>query len=415
MNSTPWKGDRATHALNFVMAGGNENLMLKNKNLFVFLLFFLTFWHHEVWGQKCSEYFRLVAWKNFRFGKEAKLLARGYPRQYIDGLDKVDNYLQLAKKLRRPGVDPRETHIPFFAAQISKHINFIESGMTPKRKTLLQEKLRLFRKRAYQRRRSKRVTYAWFVEWNVQLATLATPEEKQILKITSGTTFPELPPLNNESPYQLSKRGKSGSEVEEIFRQQAEHSHRKKLSRAISLFPQVIMMPTTDPMGLMAFNRTFPLGISFLGMLNKRVGLWNPQEFVTHDIEHLLGRIESMGRRADYKVIEPLHNAIMGRVENKKMSKEQREAFEYLYFLANHEWSNLYKAIMGASSRQRMERFLNSIPFAIYEYKASDVLDLELLRLLPKNVDLDSDVAIERFFKENMRFFGEEILLEVNR
>ena len=374
--------------------------MVSIERLFIF---FLVFWHHSVWGRECADHFRWVIRQNSTSETEAKFLGMGFSEQYTDGLDKVDSYLQLAKELRKPGVDPNKTHIPFFAVQIDKHLDFIGAGAMALGSTAsLQKQLRLFRERAHKRQELRQVTYAWWIEWNAQLVTLATSKVKRFYEITSETTFPPLPAIDNSTPY-FGRRKRE----EVIFWQKKEYSTRERFSQAISLFPQLIMMPTIDDMGLMAFNRTFPLGVSFLGMLNRSTEGWIPQGFFLHDVGHSLNRINQMGKRADYKVVEPFHNAIMEMVENREMSKEQREAFEYLYFFAGHEWPKFFKAIMGASLKKKIERFQSYVPFVVFNYVPLD-------NLLPKNVGLEGD-AIERFFVENINFIAEEILLKINR
>ena len=375
--------------------------MQKTASLFVAMVLLLMP-QGRVLGVDCVEMiFKLVDGQSSTT-IEMSLRNMGYSARYTDGLDQIDSHLQAAKELRRPGVDPHTTHIPFFAGQIDKHINFIESDMPPEVRAALQEGLRILKKRAYLRREQLEVTYAWWVEWNVQLAILITRKEHPIVRLNPDMTFPELEPLRPMTPMQLHMavmRGdKDKIDIQAYHRRKLEYEYRQNLERALSRFPEVIMMPTTDHMGLMAFNRTFPLGISFLGLLNDSVQEASAS-FLFHDITHLLERLSEI-KQYGYVDIAPVHNAFISKIE--ELPKDRREAVEYLYFLAHHEYPSLFIPIMTTSSGKKMRRFLSIALFR--EQELQDNFDAELRKLLPNDVDSTSDHDIAEFLRTDSDF-----------
>ena len=112
---------------------------------------------------------------------EQYMKKQGYGRKYIAGLDHANASLKLAQSLRERPIDPVNTHIPEFAELIDVHIAFIREGINGSKKLSDSEKakkielLDLLQSKAQFYKDSEKVTYLWWLNFNLHLSIIATP------------------------------------------------------------------------------------------------------------------------------------------------------------------------------------------------------------------------------------------------
>lgn len=111
---------------------------------------------------------------------EQELREQGYSDRFIKGLDNAYTNLHLAQSLRTRSIDPINTHIPEFADLIDEHIDFIRKGIIDSQKlsdTSKEEKLELLdllESKTQSYKDSEKVTYLWWLNFNLRLSIIAT-------------------------------------------------------------------------------------------------------------------------------------------------------------------------------------------------------------------------------------------------
>ena len=112
---------------------------------------------------------------------EIALAKEGYKASYIRGIDQVNEWVVVRKKLQELRANPRTTHIEYFVDQIPVHIAHIRQGLknnySPNigfsgSKLEQLKRLEVLEKEAEQAIIDERVTYKWWLEFNIKLARL---------------------------------------------------------------------------------------------------------------------------------------------------------------------------------------------------------------------------------------------------
>lgn len=244
-----------------------------------------------------------------QFDKEVRAVKKGFKEEMFQGLDEAYKIVYLAEHLRKLKINPYKTHIVDFSDQISERIRFIQGGMR-KNGNKADEKLKTLDQLALEaekKQKEKKVTYAWWLKWNNQLIALLSIKDDEYLQLANA-------------------------------------GHIKFF---IKYFPDFIILPTLEDLGIMAMNKftsenVFPLGFVDKVAFADGIG-WTPYSFFDHDINHarsilrtyinnghfLYGRNSSITSKEFYKRIQGLPTA------------QQLQA-EIVYFLTTHEEYNLY-------------------------------------------------------------------------
>lgn len=111
--------------------------------------------------------------------EEVLLTERGYESSYIRGIDDVNEWAAVQRKLQELKANPYTTHITYFADQIQNHIVHVKKGIEfltgdVKRTALIElEKLKTEARKAVN---EERVTYKWWLEFNYQLSYAISEE-----------------------------------------------------------------------------------------------------------------------------------------------------------------------------------------------------------------------------------------------
>lgn len=239
----------------------------------------------------------------------------GYSSAYTRGLSEVLEFIEIGKKLRELRVNPLKTHIDYFAIQIEKHIAHIREGILDQTDLETQRyhlaRLKRLETKALKAKKEKRVTYKWWLDFNIDLSVMISPANTEV------------------NPYYID-------------------------NAYIYQFPLSIVFPTiTGELGVMALNRAFPLGIYPVGLLNRwtnRTIFYSPYEFLEHDLVHTQG-----GKRRDQSYISEayrqFHYRLLQMMEN--LPLEKRKNVEIAYFILIHEYTALERLIGNPSKLMR--------------------------------------------------------------
>ena len=237
--------------------------------------------------------------------RRKELAGQGYESNYTEGIDYINEWIVARRLFRKLRVNPRITHIKYFADQISRHIAHIRKGLKeyyfPKEEShgskLEQlQKLDSLEEEAKKAISEERVTYEWWLEFNFGLSY-----------IMSGRTF-----------------------------------RRDSISWVDVLFPLKIEIPViqeSEGLGIMTFNRAGLEGLYPVGLMNRQNsevhGGLDAALFFGHDLQHpkfggnKLYLEYSFGHRL-------FHKRLLNNIEN--LPAEKRRKAEIIYFLMTHEY-----------------------------------------------------------------------------
>ncbi|MDE0118864.1 MAG: hypothetical protein OXM55_02510 [Bdellovibrionales bacterium] len=247
--------------------------------------------------------------KDLQLPPPTSKVEQDYKTSYTEGLDQVNEWAYVRRRLQELGANPRTTHIEYFADQIPDFIAHIrksleenyfpESHLSGSKSEQLKhlESLEVEAKKAIT---DETVTYKWWLIFNHKLSIVMTgshPKNKTNLGLVE----------------------------EEI----------------ISEFPLKIIIPTTrgENIGIITFNRAMFEGVYPAGMINKNnINVDNttlyPSDFFTHDIGHSI--LNGNRLYMDYSVSHRLlHKRLLDSMED--LPPNKRKQVEGVYFIMTHE------------------------------------------------------------------------------
>lgn len=238
--------------------------------------------------------------------KREELSRQGYRANYTEGIEYINEWIVVRRRLQELRANPRTTHIEYFADQIPLYIAHIRKGLedhySPKEKSqgskLEQlKKLDRLEEEAQKTVSEKGVTYKWWIEFNFTLAYIM-----------------------------------SGRTLDRSFINWVD-SH---------LFPLKVAMPVIQEsggLGIITFNRASLEGLYPVGLINRQNsevhGGLDAALFFGHDLQHPMFNgnklyIEySFGHRL-------FHRRLLDNIEN--LPVEKRKKAEAVYFLMTHEY-----------------------------------------------------------------------------
>lgn len=244
--------------------------------------------------------------------REAQLAKQGYKVSYTAGLDQMNEWAAVRRRLQELKANPQATHIEYFADQIPVHIAHIRKGLEDNysskhesRGSKLEQldRLKTLEEEAQEAIKNEKVTYAWWLEFNTKLTD-----------VMAGKGLEE-----NSYIYMTSNRG----------------------SDPLSFFPLKLIVPTTkgEDIGIIAFNRAASEGVYPVGVINKNTGVadqskFEPTDFLRHDLDHseTTGNQSFRGYSAGHRLF---HKRLLKNIEN--LSPEERKKAEAIYFIMTHE------------------------------------------------------------------------------
>ena len=235
---------------------------------------------------------------------EETLEARGYSSFWFRGLNEVNEWLAIKEQFIKLRVNPRITHIDYFADKIPDHIEHIRRGITfqSQFQSGRLKALEHLKKKAEKAINEKSVTYKWWIEFNYALSIVLSPIYYKILD-------------------------------PEAF------SH-EKMNTLINLFPENILIPTTKgELGIITVNKVYSQGIYPVGLVKVDRKIHNstlsPQGFFLHDIGHVRRHNNVLHSSEAHR---RFHNFLMKRIQH--LPAERRKSIELIYFILTHELNN---------------------------------------------------------------------------
>ena len=290
--------------------------------------------------------------------QEVVLQQQGFGPAWTKGLDKLNEWVAVRRQLQELKANPRTMHIPYFADQISAHLDFAKEGLGAPISGKQNKFLANLIKEAEKAILEEKVTYEWWLRFNYQISSLL-----------SDTTDVFLSRFNKD---------------------------------IISRFPLQMAVPTTyGEVGIITLNRAQSEGIYPLGLINqpKEVDsqLHTPLEFINHDILHTELGLEvnswrySLGHRLKHKKMLDL-------MEN--LPTEKRKSAELVYFSLTHEVSVELRDIFFEN--QPREKMLNRMVDHFKELLELKVVPLRMTGLGKEYTDLKSEEAQIQYIREHI-------------
>ena len=310
--------------------------------------------------------------------QEPLLKAQGFRSSYYAGVDQAREFKRVQEYLEEIKAE-EHTYIPYFADQVEKIISDFERGFReqypvndPFYSSFVRDRLRsleVLKKSAREKIESQKVTYKWWVNFNLDLVLL------------SEDIFPTNPLQVSASNMKL------------------------KFKRVAAKFPKHIMFFTTNELGVMAFNRmgetSYLIGVS--GKNQTVDGRFlPPSAFFAHDIGH----IPFLDNGMYVPIYTPnflrgKEGEIVNRLNNIS-NKSDREKAEFVLFMSWHE-KNAFKVFSenDESQKKNKENLLDTIFFNDIMYE--DILPENLL----ESVKMKDAVQAGQFVDSAMDVFTE--------
>ena len=293
--------------------------------------------------------------------KSSKIIGRPV---FTKGVDSADRMVSLAQKLRNSQINPKTTHIPEFADDIPKYIEWIEEGIKKSGKNV-EEKLKILddlKKEAVERINNQQVTYEWWLNWNWRLSQYENPESQNITSVL----------------------------------------------RALSeTFPDAVLLPTTSDLGITAMNKSISQRVFPIGLSNKPTvvdgELMAPHTFFIHDISHAQDYL-SIKRKHTASIEEDFNINLYQEFQKLDLPLEQREMIENIYFQIWHEMEGI--KILKVGNKFDV-RFSSSDPQIQMDGTIGPFQKEGYFReLLPDSVNADSPEDIQNYLEDSMNLFG---------
>ena len=296
--------------------------------------------------------------------EEVVLQQQGFGPAWTKGLDKLNEWAAVRKQLQELRANPRTTHIPYFADQISAHLDFAKKGLgasISQQKEIGLANLVRTAKRAIL---EEKVTYEWWLKFNYQISSVLSDPSAFFSSQTS-------------SPVQAS---------------------------LISHFPLQMAVPTTyGEVGIITLNRAQSEGIHPLGLINqtKKVDsqLHTPPDFISHDIVHMrLGLQLNSWRYSLGHILK--HKEMLELIENG--STEKRKQAELVYFSLTHESMGRGAGEDIFFENQPREKMLNETANHFKKLLEREVFSLRMAGLGKEYSDLKSEEAQIQYIREHI-------------
>ena len=266
---------------------------------------------------------------------EITLAEEGYKVSYIRGIDQVNEWVVVRKKLQELRANPRTTHIKYFVDQIPSHIAHIRQGLknnySPNigfsgSKLEQLKRLEVLEKEAEQAIIDERVTYEWWLEFNIKLARLMYG--RMSISLDQGD--------------------------------------RSLIATGLSFFPIMMIMPTIQIKkgpGIITFNRngvtgTYPAGLISQNTAKADKRTFPAPDFFGHDVSH--AQQEGNQLYLEYSVGHHLfHKRLLTNIEG--LSPGKREEAEVVYFIMTHENRGKNISYSDWTLQQMRENIINEI------------------------------------------------------
>ena len=297
-------------------------------------------------------------------GGETRLRARGFSKYYTSAFDEAVWLVELQKRWKKAKADPEKTHIPFFAERVNSHIGHIgksikDSNLPEFEKYKKLRTLKALRNEADFRRKSKEVTASWWNIFNIRLIALVTFPVESAFHL--GLSQDQL-----QSYHTVYSRLQ---ELRESF-----PAFNGPYIQMLEKFPDVVLVPSINEAGPMAFNQTMSESIHFVGVSGADVRAdgktLSPQDYFKHDIEHIAS-IEEYLQTQDLS----FHSQFKLNLEDLFTTDRERQELAYFLLLREREFitnndspvfqRNLIRFLRG-------DHDINLLPFSLRNRQYKD-------------------------------------------
>ena len=295
--------------------------------------------------------------------KSSKVIGRSV---FTKGVDSADRMVSLAQKLRNSQINPHTTHIPEFADDIPKHIEWIEEGIKKSGKNVRKKlkTLNKLKKEAVERINNQQVTYEWWLNWNQRL-----------------------------------------SDIEDLLSEFRKSTVQRNIPAGVEKFPDIILFPTNSDLGITAMNRLISQKVFPLGLANKPTvadgQLMAPHRFFYHDLSHF-GEYLKDKKRYTSSIEEDFNINLYQEFQKLDLPLEQREMIENIYFQIWHELYGIRLFKIGNKFDARI------FPAGEMMYKVLALFQKkgDYREFLPDSVNADSAEDIQNYLEDSMDLFG---------
>ena len=382
--------------------------MLK-KVIFIFLIVLFIQQSLSSFAVSCEEVFSsteftavlpAVEASNKRGGvrESERLKKQGYAPYLYSGIDEVIHLTRVGKSLKSEPVHPDKTHIEDFALAIDPAVAHIRKGieMYKHHRKAYLSKMRIlsrFINEARLRRQERQVTYRWWLLFSLRLSILGMPYSKKTKAIA----------LRNE--WQTHKG------MEGLL--ESEQAHFSQLLAIMNRFPEMIIIPTTAGLGLMALNRASAQGVAPIELANHKKNGQYAYDYFMHDINHA-----QLGYGVNYGSWHAgFHKGFLRAVED--LPAKDRLIVEMVYFWRGHEHPKmqsvrdfLLTGIRSAKKKKAMFQELSSLFFhvnadflydnGLYYPSQHKLYHVRKMQFVKDSIELFSRTAREVIKQENL-------------
>ena len=372
-----------------------------------------------------------------------------------EGIQEVQKMIQFGKKLQAEKADAYTTHIPEFAQQINKHYEHIEriiesthlksqevikdsskevikksneevikdSNELEKITNKQKEVLSSLKTEALLHAQNQRLTYAYWLYWNARLALSSSTndlEDLESLKSESLFYYMNAEQIHTTFTKEIKDRDSvkiSTTHYDRISNNEEDVRHPHKLEilnqkieyliySRIKDFPQLVVLPTTEQMGIVALNQ-FESGITPAGLGD--VDAWadglemNPFEFMRHDLQHQ--KLE-FGHPHE-KSYGWMNSSISKEEYRKEFFKiiseypvEKKEQAEIAFFVQEHE-----RYISVENMTSLVQKVAKEIMSDRYRFRDKKNLG----QYLPSHINLDSEESVNSYLNEIIETYKQTV------
>lgn len=325
----------------------------------------------------------------------SRIIESGVPSSYFDGYREAERMLLLAQKLRSGLIDPTSTHLPEFSNKIPLFFRRIENFIAGQEGHYLDtverlETLAAMRREYADRVVAREVSYEYWVVLSQRLAILATPEIERTAPFISVTQ---------------SMLAQHDIVYRRYFGPGAQYTH------FLQRFPDVLLMPTMETMGVASFNPIFSFQVYPIGLVSEQLSvdgrrMW-PDSYWKHDLEHADAFARFTHSVEQVRLMQEKHLSIMSAINNERGLR--RLQLEFVYFIFTHEYPHyIREGHLLLGWQYVINSFRRSDFFVVMEDALEDPDHFRAL--LPPSVNVRSLANIRLFLNDSLDVFQEVVV-----
>ena len=260
--------------------------------------------------------------------------------------------LQLAQKWHSTdSINSRTTHLEELVPFLFSHLNYVKSAFSLSETS--GEDLdrltvwKLFKEEAQKLKQEKRLSYRRWINFNLRLAILATPQAHRRKIFSFSTT--------ENSIRDAWGQWTTDQGIEQFYKKNYYGLKGTSFSDLLDRFPQIVLIPVIGGnLSYSALNKIFTSRTYVLGLSHRPVEADNrlmwPDEFFDHDRAHaaLIDRVitdwsENKTEKVKKEIVN-FHRRFMNGIE--KLSVVERRPLEIIFYRLTHERPDLLYSVL---------------------------------------------------------------------